>query len=129
MILQSLSRYYDLLREQGIASPPGYAQVKVFFTLNLDRDGQVINLIPLAYTDDTSGKNVKSQALMMPEPYVKTSGIVANFLCDGSSYLLGVDNKDKPERTHDCYEASKKLHAVHPQMLHGNCSSGCPRIF
>ena len=110
MILQSLARYYDLLREQGLASPPGYAQVKVAFALNLDSNGHLINLIPLSYTDETSGKTVRFQTLTMPEPYVRANGIVANFLCDGSSYLLGVDNRDKPERTQDCFEASRKLH-------------------
>ena len=46
----------------------------------------------------------------MPAQVKRSSGVAANFLCDTSSYLLGVDDKGKPERTKACFEASREKH-------------------
>ena len=40
----------------------------------------------------------------------KSSNVAANFLCDNSSYMLGVDNKENPSRTVQCFAAAKDLH-------------------
>lgn len=46
----------------------------------------------------------------------KTSGVSANFLCENSSYFLGIDGKGKPERSRECFEAAR---ALHEEILHG----------
>ena len=50
------------------------------------------------------------QELLVPSPAKRSSGVLANFLCDNSSYLLGVDAKGKPTRTAECFAAAKELH-------------------
>ncbi len=39
MILQSLVTYYEALAAQGKISPPGWAEVKVTFAMDLAEDG------------------------------------------------------------------------------------------
>ena len=46
----------------------------------------------------------------------RTVGVAANFLCDNAGYLLGIDSKGKPQRTRECFEASRSLHE---QLLAG----------
>ena len=48
--------------------------------------------------------------MTVPEQIKKTVNIIANFLCDNSSYVFGFDNKGKPERSKKCFEAFKLLH-------------------
>ena len=48
--------------------------------------------------------------MQLPAPVKRSSGIAANFLCDNSGYILGVDAKGKPERALDCFAACKALH-------------------
>ena len=50
------------------------------------------------------------QQMQVPEQVKKTSGVCANFLCENSSYFLGIDGKGKPERSRQCFEAAKELH-------------------
>ncbi len=48
--------------------------------------------------------------MQLPAPVKRTVGVVANFLCDNSSYMLGDDDKGRPERARQCFEACKALH-------------------
>ena len=36
--------------------------------------------------------------------------MAANFLCDNSAYMLGIDAKGKPERTRECFAACVRKH-------------------
>lgn len=56
------------------------------------------------------------QILSLPAPVKRTVGVAANFLCDNAGYLLGIDSKGKPQRTRECFEASRSLHE---QLLAG----------
>ncbi|MFR3484910.1 MAG: type I-C CRISPR-associated protein Cas8c/Csd1 [Clostridia bacterium] len=49
------------------------------------------------------------RAFQMPAKVKKSSNVAANFLCDNSSYMLGVDNKENPSRTVQCFAAAKDL--------------------
>lgn len=110
MILQSLVRHYDALAENGRVSPPGWSIARVSFALQIAPDGGLINIIPLKVpSKNKTGKKEVPQLMRVPEQIKKASGIAANFLCDSSSYMLGIDGKGKPERTKKCFEASKKL--------------------
>ena len=48
--------------------------------------------------------------MRLPAPVKRSSGILANFLCDTSSYILGVDNKENPQRALECFQACKDHH-------------------
>lgn len=109
MILQSLVRHYDALADQGMISPVGWSTAKVSFALEIARDGSLLGVIPMKIPS-RDGKKEVPQPMRVPEQVKRASGIAANFLCDNGAYLLGIDDKGKPERTRKCFEAAKELH-------------------
>lgn len=111
MILQALYQYYDALAARGEISPPGWCDAKVSFALDIDESGTLHGVIPLKRVPD-GGKKEIPQTMRMPEQVKKTSGVAANFLCENSSYFLGVDGKGNPARSRQCFEAAKTLHGA-----------------
>lgn len=111
MILGALVDYYEILAKAGEISRPGYCVANVSFALNLKEDGTLIGATPLKIEAQRAKKTVEvPQRLEVPEQVKRAVNISANFLCDNSGYVLGIDNKDKPERTRQCFEAFRKLH-------------------
>lgn len=112
MILQALTAYYEQLVRQGKLSAPGWDDsFKVSYELRLNDTGQLLRVVPLL-TEKTVGKKtvLAPRAMRVPAHEKRSSGIAANFLCDNSTYLLGADEKGKPERSADCFKACAKLH-------------------
>ena len=109
MILKALCDYYDALADRGDVVPPGWSEAKVSFALDIDEHGTLRGVIPLKVLPD-GGKREAPQSVQVPEQVKKSSGIASNFLCENSSYFLGIDNKGKPERSRQCFEAAKTLH-------------------
>lgn len=112
MILQALTAYYEQLVRQGKLSAPGWDDsFKVSYELRLNDAGQLLGVVPLL-TEKTVGKKtvLAPRAMRVPAHEKRSSGIAANFLCDNSTYLLGADEKGKPERAADCFKACAKLH-------------------
>ena len=111
MILQALTDYYRALERAGKIDAPGWTPVKVSYALQLSEDGTLEQVIDIQ-TEHPRGKKMvlAPQTLSLPAPVKRTVGVAANFLCDNASYLLGIDNKGKPQRTRECFEASKSLH-------------------
>lgn len=111
MILQALTEYYETLAAPGKISPRNYATANVSFALGLAGDGSVVSVTPLRQNVQAGRKTVeRPQSLTVPEPVVRGVNVVANFLCDNCTYLLGIDAKGKPERARECFEATKSLH-------------------
>lgn len=111
MILQALVNHYeDLLKKEKI-SPPGWSKQKVAYALEIDDNGEILQVIPLIREVTRGKKNVQlPQELNLPSHVKRTVGVEANFLCDNSGYILGVDTKGKPERTAECHQACVELH-------------------
>lgn len=112
MILQALTAYYEQLVRQGKLSAPGWDDsFKVSYELRLNDAGQLLRVVSLL-TEKTVGKKtvLAPRAMRVPTHEKRSSGIAANFLCDNSTYLLGADEKGKPERSADCFKACAKLH-------------------
>lgn len=111
MILQALTTYYEALLQQEKVAAPGWGPVKTSFALCLRADGTLEQTLFLQ-TEQTRGKKnvLAPQILSLPAPVKRTVGVAANFLCDNSSYMLGVDQKGKPQRTAACFAACKALH-------------------
>lgn len=111
MILQALTDYYRTLEGQGQLSAPGWSPVKVSFALCIAQDGTLERVISLQ-TEQMKGKKtvLAPQSIILPAPVKRSSGIAANFLCDNSSYILGADNKGKPQRSAECFAVCKALH-------------------
>lgn len=111
MILQALVSYYEDLQKQGKVSLPGWGKSKISFGLNIDGTGQVIGLLTLKVMSENGKKKEEVPRLMeVPQPVKRASGVKANFLCDNASYLMGRDEKGKPERSLQCFEACGELH-------------------
>ena len=117
MILQALTEYYRTLEQQGKIAAPGWGPVKVSFALCIGDDGLLEQVVSVQ-TEQVRGKRtvLAPRVISLPAPVKRTVGVAANFLCDNSSYMLGIDDKGKPERKRVCFEACK---ALHEQALHG----------
>lgn len=119
MILQALTRYYEILASDGRLPKPGYSTAKVSFALNLSESGELLEIFPLKKEEQRGKKTIEvPQKKVVPEQAVRSVDISANFLCDNSSYFLGLDKKGKPERSLQCFAASRKLHETILQDVH-----------
>lgn len=111
MILQALTQYYEDLLRLGKINRPGWSKQKVSYSLLLSEEGELLQLLRLQQEIQHGNKTVLGpQEMWVPSPVKRSSGIRPNFLCDTSSYLLGVDGKGKADRSIDCFAASKALH-------------------
>lgn len=111
MILQSLVQYYEALERKGEITRPGWSTAKVSFALELSLDGQLKRAIPLKIEKEKGKKTVLEPQLMnVPQMVSRTVVKVSNFLCDNSTYFLGIDNKGKPERSKECFQIAKEKH-------------------
>lgn len=112
MILQALTAYYEAMLKKGIVAPPGWdGAFKVSFWLELNDSGELIDVIDQRHDEQRGKKTVLVPRQMSVPAHVKrSSGVAANFLCDNSSYILGADEKGKPERAVQCFEACAALH-------------------
>lgn len=111
MILQSLVQYYEALEKKGEISRPGWCDAKVSFALDISEQGELLGIIPLKKDVEVGKKIVqRPQILNVPQMISRASGVAANFLCDNSSYILGIDKKGKPERSLECFECAKIKH-------------------
>ncbi len=112
MILQALTRYYESLMESDKLSKPGWdSAFKVSYALRIDENGNLLDIVSLMQEQQV-GKKTKllPRNMKVPAHPVRSSGAKACFLCDNSSYFLGIDNKGKPDFTKKCFAAAKKLH-------------------
>ncbi len=111
MILQALTQYYEDLLRLGKITRPGWSKQKISYSLLLSEEGQLLQLLHLQETVERGNKTVLApREMWVPSPVKRSSGIRPNFLCDTSSYLLGVDGKGRADRSIDCFAASKALH-------------------
>ena len=112
MILQALTAYYEALLQKGEISAPGWDdRFKVTFELEIDDHGTLIDVIDCREMKP-KGKKQELMPLEMrvPAHVRRSSGVVPNFLCDNASYLFGADEKGKPERARECFDACAALH-------------------
>ncbi|MGN1120926.1 MAG: type I-C CRISPR-associated protein Cas8c/Csd1 [Eubacteriales bacterium] len=111
MILQSLVKLYDDLARAGEISRPGWGKSKVGFALCIDGDGDIRQIVPTLTEANKNGKTVTvNQTMELPAAVSRSSGVFPNFLFDNSGYVLGMDNKGKPQRSLECFEACKEHH-------------------
>lgn len=120
MILDSLTRLYENLADTDSVPKWGWSSVGVSFGLNLDETGNLINVVDLRHEVKRNKKSVfVPSEKWVPERIKKSSGISSQFLCENSTYLLGIDAKSKPERSLLCFRAAASLHT----KILSECSS------
>ena len=108
MILQALVRSYDALAADGKLDQPGWLEAKVSWSLELDADGRLKQVIAQGSTDE-KGKSI-ARSMKIPAMAKRSSGVAANFLCDNAMYMLGVDLKGKKARAMECFRACAARH-------------------
>lgn len=130
MILKALVDYYETLAAKGEIQKPGYSKAKVSYALNLSAEGVIKQVIPLKIEVEQGKKMVERPIeLLVPEQVPRSVGISANVLCDNSGYILGVDQKGNPERSIECFEASKKRSLSLLEGLNGQTAMGVKQYF
>lgn len=112
MILQALTQLYEDLLARGEIPPLGWSAINISYALCLGEDGQLEEVVPtLQEVDIGKGKTaLRPQVKELPAAVKRAYGILSNFLWDNSSYMLGLDEKGKPERSVECFEACRALH-------------------
>lgn len=111
MILQALTAYYETLTASGKLDCPGWGPERVSIALYLNDSGEIQQAVSLKIEEEKGKKKVMApQVLSLPAPVKRTVNPASNFLWDNSSYILGFDNKGKPERSLKCFSACRALH-------------------
>ncbi|MGN0478654.1 MAG: type I-C CRISPR-associated protein Cas8c/Csd1 [Hominenteromicrobium sp.] len=118
MILQALTAYYEKLAEKGEIAQPGWSSTKITYALQINDGGALLGVMDLRHEDKRGSKVVLVPDVMqVPEAVKRSVDIAPNFLWDNSTYMLGMDEKGKPERAKQCFEACRALHVT----LLGDC--------
>lgn len=111
MILEALVKQYENLAVQGKVSREGWCQAKVSYAINLSREGEITGIVSLKRMEERGKKNVSVPVpRTVPEMVTRSSGVAANFLCDNSKYLLGIDKEGTNKRILECFQAAKERH-------------------
>ncbi len=111
MILQALVEHYEDLAAQGKLARPGWSDGKISYALYINDAGELEQAASLKTEEDRGKKKVPvPRSMSLPAPVKRTVDVASNFLWDNSSYILGVDNKGKPQRSLKCFTACRALH-------------------
>ncbi len=104
MILQTLNNYYERMASAPGTTMPslGTSMENISFALVLAEDGTLVDVEDLRLQN---GKKLHPRKMAVPAPVKRSSGVAANFLWDTTSYVLGLDDKENPERTAQCHAA------------------------
>ncbi len=111
MILQALVEHYEDLLALGKLARPGWSDSNISYALYINDAGELEQAVSLKAEEDRGKKKaLVPRAMSLPAPIKRSSGVAANFLWDNSSYILGVDEKGKPQRSLECFAACRALH-------------------
>ena len=108
MILESLVKYYEALVEQGELSALGWSQVAVSYALDIDINGRLKQVICLKQ-ENKNGKLVPRK-MPVPQQVHKSSNINSNYLCENSTYFLGLNSNGNQEWSKKRFIAAAELH-------------------
>jgi CRISPR-associated protein Csd1 len=114
MILQALTKYYDILSNdpESDVAPPGYSAIGISFVLNISATGELLDVFPL-FEQVQRGKKTeeKPKRMVVPEQVKRAVNISANYLWDNCVYVLGISDKEAkdPEYAIKRHEAFRQL--------------------
>lgn len=128
MILESLTRHYEYLVQQGELDPPGWSHINISYVLNITEDGEVES-IESVLREKTVGKKTiwRPTPFTLPAAVHKTSGSSSNFLWENSGYLFGVKQKEAAAKSQKDFMTAAILHkellrAVDSPTARGICA-------
>lgn len=130
MILNALVKHYETLAEQGKVSRQGWCQAKVSYALDIDADGNLLGVISLKQEVQRGKKTVWTpQPFEVPQMVSRSSGVAANFLCDNSKYILGIDKDGTGKRITECFQAAKEKHCELLETVHSEAATAVKNFF
>ena len=130
MILQALVNHYENLAEQGKVDQEGWSKAKVSYAINLSKDGKILGIFSLKQEEERGKKRVwVPRQIKVPEMVTRSSGVSANFLCDNSKYMLGIDENGTNQRALECFEAAKKRHLWMLRETEGDMAQAVKNFF
>lgn len=130
MILQALVKHYENLVEKGKVSMEGWCSAKVSYAVNLSSEGKVTAIFSLKEEQERGKKKVEVPSLVtVPEMVVRSSGVSANFLCDNSKYMLGIDSDGTNSRVMECFQAAKERHLALLKNMESEIAQAICRYF
>jgi len=118
MILQALNRYYDILLEDEDLKDDfarfGYGTVDVSFALDISKEGELLNVLPLFVQVPRGKKMIERPRPMIVSARIKKAGSnpPSNFMCENSAFMLGISGEDEtnPEYSSKRFETFCKFH-------------------
>lgn len=120
MILQALVKHYENLAEQGKVAKAGWCRGKISYGIRLSREGEITGVTWLKTEEERGKKKVwLPTPMLVPEMVTRSSGVAANFLCDNSKYLLGIDAEGTSPRVLECFASAKEKHLSILQGVEG----------
>lgn len=124
MIINTLYQYYEKLQDEyeDLVPKPGYSRERISLALILSPTGEPLETVDLRSAE---GRRLLPKMMVVPERQKRSRNILANFLWDNASYVLGLDTKDNPEHTQQCFRAFVKLHTT---LLEGNPDMGAQAV-
>lgn len=130
MILQALVGYYEILAQQEKVSRQGWCRAKVSYALDIDMEGNLLGVISLKQEVERGKKTAWiPQMIEVPEMVSRSSGVAANFLCDNSKYLLGIDKDGTGKRILECFQAAKEKHCNLLEQVNNETAAAVKNFF
>ena len=98
MILKALCDHYQQASQTNDKNIPpyGFEEKNIPFLIVIDKDG---HFIQFENTSESPENKSVARSFMVAKTIKKTSGIAANLMWDPADYVLGIDVKNKQERT------------------------------
>ena len=110
MILQALVDYYEELASQGKIARPGWAKAKVSWALEIDEEGQLLDVLPLR-SPSQDGKKMLPREMELPAQMKRSGkGAPAYYLCDNTKYIFGIEDARITEKSRKAFENFRNLH-------------------
>ena len=66
---------------------------------------------------------------MVPQMVTRSSGVLPNFLCDNSKYMLGFDKDGSSKRVLECFQAAKEKHLELLEQAEGEMAASIKAFF
>ena len=130
MILQALAKHYENLAAEGKVSKEGWCEAKVSYAIELMPDGKVKGFISLKTEEERGKKKVwVSTTRMVPQMVTRSSGVLPNFLCDNSKYMLGFDKDGSSKRVLECFQVAKEKHLELLEQAEGEMAASIKAFF
>lgn len=130
MILQALVKQYENLAADNRVSREGWCEAKVSYAIDLASDGTVRGFINLKKEEERGKKKVLVPDFRnVPQMVTRSSGVAANFLCDNSKYMLGLDKDGSSKRMLDCFQVAKEKHLKLLGSVEGEMASAIQAYF